>query len=335
MGVGGTARQAAVHAVFINHKKRHEARTDTAYRRSRNGWHGQRHYKRASHRDRDRRQEMEIAAHKQCAGREDRRVCPRGATDTSRAEARGVERAQAKAFIQTFQADTCEDSGAVYSRALALLDTVCDRLYVAAFVVCERGIEYDHQHKKDLAARRRVFFYRQLASYKLSTRALYEAGWRCRKAMARKKGECGKYVGRGRFAEKGGGQQVGSAFSVSETAERIKALYGNNSFWSWLRYWYLDNADKTLLMLIDKGYYDYDYAEVEKKEQEEIHPPREKAATQDIFARFGWGKVKTLKDESGNGVTSSVESVQAAAMRKLQNDKKTSNGKQSKIRHKL
>ena len=99
-------------------------------------------------------------------------------------------------------------------------------------------------------------------------------------------------------------------------------MYGNNGFWSWLRYWYLDNADKTLLMLMDKGYYDYDYAEVEKKEQEETHPPREKAAMQDIFARFGWGKVKTLKDESGNGVTSSVESVQAAAMRKLQNDKK-------------
>ena len=86
---------------------------------------------------------------------------------------------------------------------------------------------------------------------------------------------------------------------------------------------------------MDKGYYDYDYAEVEKKEQEETHPPREKAAMQDIFARFGWGKVKTLKDESGNGVTSSVESVQAAAMRKLQNNKKTNNGKQSKIRHKL
>jgi hypothetical protein len=144
--------------------------------------------------------------------------------------------------------------------------------------------------------------------------------------MARKKGECGKYVGRGRFAEKGGGQQVGSAFSVSETDERIKALYGNYGFWSWLRYWYLDNSDKTLLMLMDKGYYDYDYAEVEGKEQEEIRPPREKAAMQDIFARFGWGKVKTLKDESGNGVTSCVESVQAAAMRKLQNDKKKCNG---------
>ena len=93
-----------------------------------------------------------------------------------------------------------------------------------------------------------------------------------------------------------------------------------------MRYWYLDNADKTLLMLVDKGYYDYDYAEVAKKEREEIRPPREKTATQDIFKRFGWGKVKTLKDENGNGVTSSVESVQAEAMRKLQNDKKKCNG---------
>ena len=79
-------------------------------------------------------------------------------------------------------------------------------------------------------------------------------------------------------------------------------------------------------MLVDKGYYDYDYSEVEKKEQEEARAPREKSATQDIFKRFGWGKVKTLKDESGNAVSTSVESVQAAAMRKIQNDKKKCNG---------
>lgn len=82
-------------------------------------------------------------------------------------------------------------------------------------------------------------------------------------------------------------------------------------------------------MLIDKGYYDYDYAEVEKKEQkeqEEIRPPREKAATQVIFKRFGWGKVKTLKDESGNAVSTTVDNVQAAAMQKIQNRKKQSNG---------
>lgn len=81
-------------------------------------------------------------------------------------------------------------------------------------------------------------------------------------------------------------------------------------------------------MLIDKGYYDYDYNEVEHKEKvdEAIRAPRDTSKTQGIFSRFGWGKVKTLKDENGNGVTSSVESVQAEAMRKLQNDKKKCNG---------
>lgn len=100
---------------------------------------------------------------------------------------------------------------------------------------------------------------------KVSTRALYETGWRERQADARAKGECGKYVGRGRFAEKGGGQQVGSAFSCSSDNEKIKSLYGNYGFWAWLRYWYLDSADFISLMLVDKGYYDYDFTEPKRR----------------------------------------------------------------------
>ena len=102
---------------------------------------------------------------------------------------------------------------------------------------------------------------------KISTRALYETGWRKRQADAREKGECGKYVGRGRFAEKGGGQQVSSTFQASADNEKIKTIYGNYGFWAWLRYWYLDSADFITLMLIDKGYYDYDYSEIEKKKR--------------------------------------------------------------------
>lgn len=81
-------------------------------------------------------------------------------------------------------------------------------------------------------------------------------------------------------------------------------------------------------MLIDKGYYDYDYNEVEHKEKvdEAIRAPRDTSKTQDIFSRFGWGKVKTLKDESGNAVSTTVDNVQAAAMQKIQNRKKQSNG---------
>lgn len=102
---------------------------------------------------------------------------------------------------------------------------------------------------------------------KISTRALYETGWRKRQADARAKGECGKYVGRGRFAEKGGGQQIGSAFQASADNEKIKAIYGNYGFWAWLRYWYLDSADFITLMLVDKGYYDYDFSEPKHKKR--------------------------------------------------------------------
>ncbi|MCM1225268.1 MAG: hypothetical protein NC548_63545, partial [Lachnospiraceae bacterium] len=76
-----------------------------------------------------------------------------------------------------------------------------------------------------------------------------------------------KYVGRGRFAEKGGGQQVASAIESCSDNEKIKVLYGNYGFWSWLRYWFIDSADFITLMLIDKGYYDYDYQEPKIKQK--------------------------------------------------------------------
>lgn len=50
-----------------------------------------------------------------------------------------------------------------------------------------------------------------------------------------------------------------NAFACTAHNEKIKAIYGNYCFWSWLRYWYLDSADLITLMLMDKGYYDYDY----------------------------------------------------------------------------
>ncbi len=67
--------------------------------------------------------------------------------------------------------------------------------------------------------------------------------------------------GRGRYEEKGGGQQVGSFFAEATDNEKIKAIYGNYGFWSWLRYWWLDTENHTSFMLMDKGFYDYDYSE--------------------------------------------------------------------------
>ena len=65
--------------------------------------------------------------------------------------------------------------------------------------------------------------------------------------------------GGGRYEEKGGGQQVGSLFAEATDNEKIKAVYGNYGFWAWLRYWFLDTENYVTFMLLDKGYYDYDY----------------------------------------------------------------------------
>jgi hypothetical protein len=65
--------------------------------------------------------------------------------------------------------------------------------------------------------------------------------------------------GGGRYEDKGGGQQVGSLFAEATDNEKIKAIYGNYGLWSWLRYWFLDTENYVTFMLLDKGYYDYDY----------------------------------------------------------------------------
>lgn len=71
--------------------------------------------------------------------------------------------------------------------------------------------------------------------------------------------------GGGRYEEKGGGQQVGSLFSEATDNEKITAIYGNYNLWSWLRYWFLDTENWVTFMLLDKGYYDYDYEAVKEK----------------------------------------------------------------------
>jgi hypothetical protein len=127
--------------------------------------------------------------------------------------------------------------------------------------------------------------------------------------MARANGEFNKYVGRGRFAEKGG-QQVDSFFDVSSDNEKIKHIYGNYGFWSWLRYWYIDTANQVTMMLIDKGYYDYDFERkkgtVRKKSYEGSIKSDSEVRT--LLARFGIGKVKEEK---------SIDYLQKMAMKEL------------------
>ena len=86
------------------------------------------------------------------------------------------------------------------------------------------------------------FLFSQLGKLKASTRTLDESSWRSRQSKDAAWGERGEYGRGGRFAEKGG-QQAASAFQSSTDNEKIKAIYGNYGFWSWLRYWHLDSAD--------------------------------------------------------------------------------------------
>lgn len=66
-------------------------------------------------------------------------------------------------------------------------------------------------------------------------------------------------------------------------------MYGNYGFWSWLRYWHIDSADFITAILIDKGYYDYDYERIERPK---VHIKHEQSVerTQRMFDKFGFGK---------------------------------------------
>ncbi len=93
--------------------------------------------------------------------------------------------------------------------------------------------------------------------------------------------------GRGRYEEKGGGQQVGSFFAEATDNEKIKAIYGNYGFWSWLRYWWLDTENYISFMLMDKGFYDYDYSE--PKPRINYQPkPKSREQLSSMLARFGF-----------------------------------------------
>lgn len=74
-----------------------------------------------------------------------------------------------------------------------------------------------------------------------------------------------------------------------------------------MRYWYIDSAAFVTLMLIDKGYYDYDYEQ--PKKQIDVNVRRAAMSDKklsDTLARFGVG-VKKPKDMT-------MEELQAYAM---------------------
>lgn len=58
-----------------------------------------------------------------------------------------------------------------------------------------------------------------------------------------------------------------------------------------MRYWYLDSENYTTLMLLDKGYYDYDYEEAKSKPKYTgaKHEPS-KERTDYLMKRFSFGR---------------------------------------------
>lgn len=119
----------------------------------------------------------------------------------------------------------------------------------------------------------------------------------------------------GRYEEKGGGQQVGSFFAEATDNDKIEAIYGNYGFWSWLRYWWLDTENYVTFMLMDKGYYDYDYETVKTSPVTVPHEQSEER-TQRMMDRFGFGKVKSIKKPL------TPAEVQSEIMKELQTEKK-------------
>lgn len=164
----------------------------------------------------------------------------------------------------------------------------------------------------------KILFLSQLGDYKVSTRTLYERGWRERRADARKKGERRKYVGSGRFSEKGTGQQVGNAIEEASVNEKIKAIYGNFNLWSWLRYWYLDTRHQTLLMIVDKSYYDYDYdRSIVEKRKRSMEAKEAGVISEENLAALLSTAINPFTGESINSEINDVKNIQNELLNEL------------------
>lgn len=79
--------------------------------------------------------------------------------------------------------------------------------------------------------------------------------------------------------------------------EKIKALYGNYCLWSWMRYWFLESAEAITLMLIDKGYYDYDYERPGKDWETYKNLAKTDDELKERLGKMGFGKRKPSAEE--------------------------------------
>lgn len=83
-----------------------------------------------------------------------------------------------------------------------------------------------------------------------------------------------------------------------------------------MRYWYIDSANFVTLMLIDKGYYDYDFEEPKHKKQSAPTKAKSDAETAKMLSRFGVGTAAATRDDSKERYLRKmdIEQLQAYAM---------------------
>lgn len=89
-----------------------------------------------------------------------------------------------------------------------------------------------------------------------------------------------------------------------------------------MRYWYIDSANFVTLMLIDKGYYDYDFEEPKHKKQSAPTKAKSDAETAKMLSRFGVGTAAAKKESAATDLRKmDMEQLQAYAMREAESNK--------------
>ena len=76
-----------------------------------------------------------------------------------------------------------------------------------------------------------------------------------------------------------------------------------------MRYWYIDTANQVTMMLIDKGYYDYDFEHKKAVAKQMLYEETVKSETEvrGLLARFGIGQKRS----------ESLDELQEMAMEQL------------------
>ena len=77
-------------------------------------------------------------------------------------------------------------------------------------------------------------------------------------------------------------------------------MYGDYCFWSWLRYWYIDSVNFVTLLLLDKGYFDYDFerSDIPTKYGSFDQTVKSEEDVQSMLAGFGFCGKKNKKPET-------------------------------------